>query len=181
MTVDADRVGSLEYYLGEFKGVAAAGWYKEDHAIVKTYYEFFQRFFAPEHLAKLEWPDVQAVGQHLHAMGMAIARGNAFGRPNHAIEHYRTSFEYFARGDDPLDLRLDRLRKDDAVQLKYIGESAWGEMAGQYFAAQHMLYNDRSQWSLSFLGIPYESGASRSFGTRFLAFSEAVQPIVEAY
>ncbi|MEP0547495.1 MAG: AAA family ATPase [Rhodothermales bacterium] len=177
-------VGKLEEdvraHLHEFATIANA-WFDQWNEL-GTYHDFFRRFFEPDHLSSLEWEDTQEVGRHLHSMqSMALARGNAFGRPNHEIEHYRRAFEYFARGEGPLAVRLDRLRTDEEVRLKYLGESALGEMAGQYFADEYSLFNERSRWALDFLGISHDESAGQSFGARFVAFSEAVATLIPLY
>lgn len=170
----------VEEALREYAAVAEA-WFAERGDDFGHYLAFFERFFDPGHLARLEWEDVQEVGKNLHSMqSMALARANAFGRPNHEMPHYRQGFEYLARGGDPLGTRLDRLRTDPAVRLKYLGESALGEIAGQLFAADYSLFNDRSQWARDHLRLPLDR-SGRSFGARFVAFSEAVAPVIPLY
>ena len=169
----------VEDHLRAFAEVAD-DWLTE-WAELGDYHTFFERFVEPDHLAALTWPDVQQVGAHLHSMqSMALARGNAFGNPNHPIEHYRQAFEFLARGDAPLADRLDRMRSDSGVRLMYLGESALGEMAGQLFADRFSLFNDRSQWAAEFLGLPREP-SGRTFGARFADFAETVAPVIPLY
>ena len=170
----------VERRLREFAEVADE-WFDTWEAFGDEH-EFFGRFFEPDHLAQVEWLDVQAIGEHIHALqANALARANAFGNPNHEIDRYRQTFEYLARGDDPLADRLDRVLGDPELKLYGIGPSTLGEIAGHLFADDHSLFNDRSQWALAYLGVPHPSGASRSFGAKVEAFSEAAGSVVPLY
>ena len=170
-----------EQYLGQFAERADA-WF-EANAGFSAYHAFFQHFFAPDHLAQLTWPDVQKVGQHLHAMqSNALARTRAFGNANHEMDYYREAFGYFARGNDPLAERLNRLRSSDSpIRLKYMGDSSLGEIAGQLFAADYSLLNERSRWAMGFLDLPAVKPKDTSLGHRFTAFSASVAPLVPLY
>lgn len=169
----------IKAYLAEFAEITDE-WFKR-WGEFGDYHTFFERFFEADHVAALEWEDVQKVGDHLHALGSnALARANAFGRRNHDIERYRHTFEYFARGEAPLHERLDRVLTDDDFKLYGIGKSSLGEIAGQLFASDYSLVNERSRWALHFLGIPI-GYVGRSFGREFVAFGEAVAPLVPLY
>lgn len=56
---------SLQDYLIEFKAVAAE-WF-EGCAFIKDNYDFFTEFFKKENLIKVNWPDFQEIGNHIHA------------------------------------------------------------------------------------------------------------------
>ena len=63
-----------------------------DH--VTAYHRFLQNFFRPEVLAKAQWPDIQQLGEHIHALQTnSLAKARAFGKPNAPMEHCRQAFE----------------------------------------------------------------------------------------
>ena len=172
---------SHDRHLQTFAAVADE-WLSSEAARLEERHQFFEAFFEPERLARAEWPDVQEMGTHLHSVGAnALARGRAFGNPNHPIEHYRRTFEYLARGADPLALRLDRLNTDPEFKLFGLGESVLGEIAGQLFADSHSLLNGRSEAAMARLGRWGPDEQKQPLGARFEAFGTAVAPVAEAY
>lgn len=172
---------ALDRHLGAFADVADE-WLTDDAADIEGHYRFFQAFFEPGRLARIEWPDVQEMGRHLHSMGAnRLAQARAFGNPNHDIAHYRRSFDYLARGEDPLSVRLDRLAEDPSFKLFGFGPSVLGELAGQLFADDHSLLNNRSEAGMAHLGRWSPVDQKRPLGPRFEAFSAAVAPVAAAY
>ena len=173
-------MNTLQEYLQEFAGIAD-DWFAERSVLLK-YYTFFQQLIEPETLARAQWQDMQAIGDHIHALGTnALARKRAFGNPNHPIEHYRASLHHLAHGDGPLPKRIDDLIHNPQYRIKYLGESSIGEMVGQIFADTYVLYNDRSDKALNILDIPLLFERGDKFGARYLKFNEAVAPVIAAY
>ena len=174
-------MAQLRSLLEDFAEIADQ-WFA-DRPFVEDNYRFLQSFFQPENLQAAQWEDFQEMGRRLHALSThQLAYKNAFGNPNHPIERYRSSFEYLTRGDDPLPTRLNRVEgNDEKYGIKYLSDSSIGELAGQLFANEYMMYNRRSQEGLKTLGRAPEYDRGDSFGERFVKLSEAAEPVVEAY
>ena len=161
---------------------AADEWFS-DRPFVREYHYFIQEFFQPEKLQEAEWEDVQQLGEHVHCFsGNHLARQRAFGYENHPIEHYRNAFEYLVRGDAPLTERLDAVsNRDGSYSIKYVSDSFFGEVAGQLFADEYLIYNGRSREALSNLGFDPKHERGESFGEKFVKLSQAAAPVVKAY
>jgi MoxR-like ATPase len=173
-------MSKLRRLLREFAD-GADEWFA-DHEFIEDQYDYLQEFFRQENLQEAEWEDFQKMGRQIHALTThEVAYERAFGDPNHPIQRYRKSFEYLARGDDPLDERLDEIQKnEDPHGIKYLSESSFGELAGKFFAEEYLVYNDRSQEALEYLGVEVP-GEGLSFGEHFVQIAEAARPVVEAY
>ncbi|WP_105010518.1 AAA family ATPase [Salinibacter sp. 10B] len=170
----------LKPLLKEFAEIADE-WF-EDREFLVEHYEFIQDFFRPENLQEAEWENFQELGKQIHALTTnPMAYERAFGNPNHPIERYRKSFEYLARGDDPLPKRLDEIQSNrEPYGLKFLSESSIGELAGKLFAENYLVFNRRSRKGLEYLGydIPTQG---LSFGERFVQLTETAQPVIEKY
>jgi hypothetical protein len=172
---------SIASYLAEFREIAPQ-WYK-DAGYLDEYYLFFRDFFKPENLAAAEWADFQKIGDHLHAFSRnALARANAFGRPNYPIEQYRESFDFLANGDAPLEQRMREFLEDNKKHTsKYLGKSAVSEIVGQLNADQYVFRNKRDIDAAAFLGLTptYEKGDD--VAAKFEKFNKAIDPVMDAY
>jgi len=75
------KESKIENYLNEFASVADE-WFKNT-TVVEKHFSFFESFFQKKNLESLTWEQVQKMGDYLHAANsLAIAKANAFGRPN---------------------------------------------------------------------------------------------------
>lgn len=168
----------LKNYLAEYKPNSKA-FLQENIAI--EFYKFFQEFFKKENLEKMEWKNLQEMGNYIHSFNsMAIAKKNALGNPNHPIEHYRNSFLYLLYGDDPLDLRLKNFVYDEKYKIKYFGNSVVSELMGQAFPEDFSIFNNRVRWCLKKFGlVPRTFG--KNFVERFLKLQEEIKPILDEY
>jgi hypothetical protein len=94
--IDASKQLKVSYF-EDFKRIAE-DWFKEN-SFIRDNYEFFNEFKRSDCLSTMKWEDIQKLGDHINAfMSLGIAKGNALGRPNHPIEHYRNSFIYLIYG-----------------------------------------------------------------------------------
>jgi 5-methylcytosine-specific restriction protein B len=171
----------MEELLREF-AESAEKWFAE-RPFVTAYYHFIQDFFRPEKLQTAEWSDFQSLANHLHSFNsVALAKGNAFGRPNYPIEKYRESFNFLAHGSGS---EVDRMRAfmgdKEAYASKYLGNSVVSELVGQLFADRFVFMNRRDIEAAEFLGIQpiYERGDD--FPTRFSKFNVALEQLFDAY
>ena len=155
----------------------------EEHTFVREYYQFITNFFEPGNLEEAQWEDVQELGKYLHAFNHnPLARARALGNPNHPIEYYREAFRYLANGHAPLEERLTNVvGGDGAYSITGMGPAAIGEIAGQLFADEYLLYNGRSKEALARLGLDPERERGETFGQKFVKLSRAAEPIVDAY
>ena len=171
---------SLQEYLTEFKEIAAE-WFEECE-FIKDNYEFFVRFFKKENLEKAEWTDFQEIGDHIHAFNsMPLAKMNAFGRPNHPIEHYRNSFLYLVYGEGSIEERINNFRNDEKYMVKHFGNSATSELLGYIFADKFVLYNKRDKFALSFLGIDPGFSYGDKLAQQFIKFNNSIKHVIEEY
>lgn len=168
-------------YLKEF-AVDADEWFREA-TFLEERFDFFKEFFKEEHLLKLEWDEVQKLGDNLHCFATnALAKKRAFGNLNHSIEHYRESFHYLAFGGDEPRKRIDSLSdKNGKHRLKYISDSAISELISYIMPDKYTFFNSRSKKALMLLGIEVESKRKESLGDKFEYFSEAIKPVNNLY
>lgn len=171
----------MEELLREF-AESAENWFGA-RPFVTEYYRFIQDFFQPEKLQTAEWSDFQSLANHLHSFNsVALAKGNAFGRPNYPIEKYRESFNFLAHGPGSEEDRMRAFMGDkEAYASKYLGNSVVSELVGQLFADRFVFMNRRDIESAEFLGIQpiYERGDD--FPTRFSKFNAALGELFVAY
>jgi hypothetical protein len=173
--------GLVQEYLEDFSNDADE-WFKEA-TFLEERFNFFSEFFKEEHLLKLEWDEVQKLGDNLHCFATnALAKKRAFGKMNHDIEHYRSSLHYLAYGDEDPRTRIDALSdKDGKYRLKYIADSAISELIGYIMPDKYTIFNSRSRKALSLLGIEVKKKRKETLGDQFENFSEAIIPLTELY
>ncbi|MEI6221437.1 MAG: AAA family ATPase [bacterium] len=170
----------LDGYLQEYKEVADT-WLKETEGVVKKHYDFFQSFFKKEKLEKIEWEDVQQIGNNIHAFNsLALAKKRAVGRPNHPIEHYKKVFIYLLNGKDPLEVRVSKIFSDKEYEILGFGKGSLSEILANVFADDFVLFNSRDIFALHLFGIPVNL-SSNDHAKNFLDFNEAVSPVRERY
>lgn len=171
----------LEDLLLEFAEVADK-WFAE-RPFVREFNRFIKDFFQPAKLQTAEWADFQLLANQLHSFNsVALAKGNAFGRPNYPIEKYRESFNFLAHGPGSEEDRMRAFMGDkESYASKYLGTSVVSELMGQLFAARFVFMNRRDIKAVEFLGIhpSYERGDD--FPIRFSKFNAALEPLFDAY
>ncbi len=167
-------------YLKAFSAKADQ-WFKRT-SFVKEYHDFFKNFFKKENLERIEWKDIQELGDRLHAPNTnAIAKANAFGRPNHPIEHYRESLLYLVYGSDEIKTRVRNFSDNDKYKITYFGPAIVSELLAQVFPEEFVIFNSRSQWALNLLEIEIERTRGERKIDTFFKFNELVRPIAEEY
>lgn len=171
---------TLQDHLQAFKSIAPEHFKTTE--FLEKYYTFFQDFFRIENLQNAEWPDIQTLGDHIHAFqSLALSRQNALGTPNHPIEHYRSVFIYLAHGDDPMEERIRNVLTHPEYGIKFFGESVWSEIIGQLFADRYVMFNYRDQFAIKLLGIDPGFNRGDTFADKYFKYNTAVQPVIEAY
>jgi len=171
---------SLTKYLQEFSTIADT-WFKEI-TFLEPNYRFFRKFFTKKHIKNAEWKDIQQIGEHLHAFSSNyLARTKAFGNPNHLIDHYRNSFLYLAFGKDPVKERISNFFDNKEYKIAYLGKGSVGEICGNLFADDYVLYNNRTIHALEVLEIDPSIDSRDRFGDQYIKLNEAITPIIAAY
>lgn len=152
-------------------------------AFLEPRHNYFQEFFKKDHLKNAEWSDFQEMGEMIHALATnRIAYKNAFGNPNHEIEHYRKVFLYLAYGEDDLSDRINAvLNKESEYYVKYLAESFYGELIGYVFPSEYVFYNRRDKEAIKFLELNINQKRGESFGEFFLRYNERIKPLFELY
>ncbi|MFH0730205.1 MAG: winged helix-turn-helix domain-containing protein [Pseudomonadota bacterium] len=177
---DGINPDDLEGLLLEFGEIANA-WFAESQFVV-SYWKFMQNFFQPENLEKLEWAEIQKLGDHIHSLHTnALARARAFGNQNYSIQQYRDSFQKLAHGEGSVEERMRWFLTDDSATSKYLGASSVGEIIGQLYADTHVFFNKRDEEAARFLGIDPGFVRGDDAARRFAKFNRAIQPIFEIY
>jgi 5-methylcytosine-specific restriction protein B len=181
MTEPVKAESNLSVLLKSFS-LEAAAWFRE-RPFVQEFHGFIQEFFDPERLQKAEWEDFQALSHRLHSLNsLAIAKGNAFGKPNYNIELYRSSFRFLAHGPGTVEERMRLFMTDNqAYASKFLGKSVVSELIGQLFGDRFVSMNRRDLDAAEYLGIhpSYPKGAD--FPAKFTRFNEALAPLFKQY
>jgi len=172
---------NLEGLLAEFANHADE-WFQNRMELIE-FHRFILDFFDADRLRLAEWHQFQALANHLHSLNsVALAKGNAFGRPNYPMEKYRESFEFLAHGPGSIEERMRIFRGDkEAYASKYLGDSVVSELIGQLFADKYVFMNRRDIEAAEFLGLTPSYPAGSDFPARFTAFNVALAPLFEAY
>ncbi|MBI5102824.1 MAG: AAA family ATPase [Nitrospirae bacterium] len=166
----------------EFAEVADNWFAAPERHFVVDYWKFMRDFFDAENLEKVDWPDIQRLGEHIHSLhSNALAKTRAFGNPNYSIEQYRKTLYTLAHGQGDVEERMRWFLIDDNAASKYLGSSSVSEIMGQLNADTHVFFNKRDEEAARYLGI--EPGFTRADddARRFAKFNQALRPIFEAY
>lgn len=167
-------------YLNEFKS-AAQDWFAKN-TFLQEFHRFYAEFFKKENLEKAEWADFQKMGEHIHSFNaLAIAKGNALGKPNHPIEHYRKSFIFLVYGEGTPEDRIRRFATDAEYKLKYFGNSALSEIFSWAFPDRFVMFNYRDVFAAELLEIKLKTPNEKGFIGKFLSFNEDIQPVMKEY
>jgi 5-methylcytosine-specific restriction protein B len=170
----------VEQMLKEFS-LIADDFFKNNASWLQERFDFFKKFFSQDNIKRLEWKDIQVLGDNIHAFkAMAIAKGNALGNPNMPIEDYRNNFEYLAYGKDRIDIKIDSILSGEH-KIKYFGESVITEIIGYVFSDEYVMFNQRDKVAVEFLGIDLGFSRGDTPGKKFLKYNNAVKPIIEKY
>ncbi|GFR36681.1 AAA family ATPase [Thermobrachium celere] len=171
---DIINSSNIEKYLYIFKEDAEE-WFKKNQFIYKNY-EFFNEFKKIENLQKMEWEDIQRIGDCINAFRMPLAKKRALGNPNAPIEKYRNSFIYLIYGEDPIEEKIDKLLNDNNYSLFGFGESAIGELVGNIFPDEYCIYNQRDKVALeNVLKVIPEYSKNDSYAIKYMKFNEAIK------
>ena len=170
---------SMINLLKEFASNSQQWFYQEPekrYELVKNNYHFFRSFFTKENLEKASWEDFQQIGSHLHTLNtLPIARGNAFGKPNHELNYYRQQFINLLNDNMPLQERIKNF------ELAYFGNNSLGELLGYIFPNNYAIFNQRSSSALEILDLPIETKRGEDFSEKFINFNNALTPLRQAY
>jgi 5-methylcytosine-specific restriction enzyme B len=173
----------IEKYLQVFKAEATE-WFKDRKEYLEDTHSFFQNFKKPEHLEKMEWEDVQELGEYINSYRMAIAKKRALGNMNASIEQYRNSFIYLIHGKDPLNTRIQNFLTNKEYQLFGFGVSVVSELIGNFFPDEYCYYNQRDKVALeNILELVPSYSRGDTFATKFMKFHETLKEnqVVEKY
>jgi len=171
----------LDSLLDEF-GAQAESWFA-DRPMVQSFHNFITEFFEPSRLQEATWSQFQELGNQINALNaLAIAKGNAFGRPNYPIEKYRASFHFLAHGTGSVEDRMRAFMKDrDTYASKFLGPSVISELVGQLFPDQFVFMNQRDIDAATYLGIQPTFPRGTDFPRQFMTFNAALPPLFQAY
>lgn len=178
----------VEQYLNEFIPIAEES--MDTNELFQRVYTFLPQFFTRDKLEKAEWENFQKLKDNTFCFSqMALAGANAFGKPNHPLEHYRKSFIYllFGKGDtrklqaEGIIERVGEVMSNPEYQIKYLGESFYSEILFFLFPEQFALFNYRSQWALKFLKLEITFPKGISFTDKMKLFHEQLAPLREHY
>ena len=173
---------SLEDYLKEFS-LIADDWFLNQPWLSENY-NFFETFFTNETLEKANWEDFQEMGNHIHAFNsLAIAKGNALGKPNLPIEDYKRIFNYLISKKDPINITINNLFKkyNGEYHLPFFGESTISELVAWAFSEKYVIYNARDTAALQFLGLTLGKIRGEKFGDKFLRYNEFLIDLCNKY
>lgn len=165
--------------LEKFASISKQWFYEEPerrYELVKTNYQFFQTFFTKTKLEHATWEEMKQIGNHLHTLNtLPIAKGNAFGRPNHEINYYRQQFINLLNNNIPLQERIKKFK------LAYFADNSLGELLGYIFPKDYAIFNQRSVSALEILNIPMETKRGEDFSEKFINFNKALTSLKQAY
>ncbi|MEH7495787.1 AAA family ATPase [Neobacillus niacini] len=165
----------VEKYLHTFKE-EAANWFKETEAYLQKSYHFFEQFKKHENLQKLQWENIQELGEHINTFNMALAKKRALGNMNSPLEHYRHSFAYLIDGNAPIANRIDHFISDEKYKLFGFGESVVSELMGNLFPEEYCFYNQRDKVAVeNILGLVPKYSRGDTFATRFIKFQDCLK------
>lgn len=154
----------------------------ERATFVEKYHEFFKNFFKKENLEKIEWKDIQELGEHLHAANsLALTKKRAFGNPNHPIQFYRDSFNYLAHGSEDIKTRIKEFAYDEKYAILGFGPAIISELAAQVFPEEFVIYNSRSKIALRLLGITIERKRGEKPIDVFFSFNDQIKSLKNEY
>lgn len=143
---------------------------------IKESLKFFKQFKNQSYLERMEWEDVQQVGDHINALLMPLARQRALGEMNASIEQYRKSFTYLIHGNDPINERIDKFLTDKQYKLFGLGQSVVSEIIGIVFPEDYCLYNQQDKVAVeNVLKINPKYVRGDSHGDKFLKFQQAIK------
>ena len=153
----------------------AKQWF-HDHDYLGESYDFYETFKKREHIASLEWKDIQALGDHVNAFRMALARKRALGYMNASIDKYRASFDYLIHGEDQIEYRMNQFLTNDSYNLFGFGASVLSELVGSLFPEDYCFYNQRDKVAVeNILGIQPGYARGDTFAGKFMKFQKSLQ------
>ncbi len=172
----------LETYLKEF-ALIADDWFRRQDWFQGTF-DFFTNFYDEKNIGKAEWANFQELGNYIHAFkSMAIAKGNALGKPNLPIEEYRRIFKYIKSEEDPINVTINNLYKkyDGSAFLPFFSDSSISELIAYAFPDKYVVYNRRDVKALEILGISVPKVRAEKFGDTFSRYNDILNSVLEQY
>lgn len=175
-TIDQRRA---RYFL-DFKRVGPE-WFGT-HRDAFLNHDFFLRFARKEHLEKAEWPDFQALGEHVRAFASRpVTRSRALGSPNHPIERYRQVFLRLLHDEaTPVEERIRRFLADEEFSVAFFPKAAF-EIVGQLFPDRFFVVDDRSREALPLLDLPSPRKRGDSPADEYFETTRLLEDLLPAY
>ncbi|MCK9329472.1 MAG: AAA family ATPase [Candidatus Cloacimonetes bacterium] len=173
--MDLQRIDKL---LLDFKNSA---WIKQNNDWLENQYRFFNTFFDKNNLSKIEWSNVQELGTKINAFNsMPLAKARALGNPNAEIQEYRDAFLYLIYGQDSDENKIQAFTHGE-YSLFGFGENVTSELVAYAFPDKYVLYNSRDKEAVEFLGIDLEFERGDNFGSKFIKYNKAIEPLIRRY
>lgn len=172
----------LNAYLKEF-ALIADDWFERQDWFQDTF-DFYTDFFKEDNLKNAEWVNFQELGNYIHAFkSMAIAKGNALGKPNLPIEEYQRIFSYIVSEEDPINITINNLYKkyEGNAFLPYFSDSSISEIIAYAFPNKYVVYNRRDVKALEILGINVPKVRAEKFGDTFNRYNGILTSVLDQY
>lgn len=141
---------NLKQYLNQYKNIADEEINK--HPETFKYYKFCQEFFQKEKIEKYEWEDFQNIKDNLNCYAnFHLAAKNAFGRPNHEIDHYKKVFLFMVDENIPIKERINTILNEGEYNIKYLKNGLY-EIIGYKFPKDYIIKNETSEVAIKVIG-----------------------------
>ena len=172
----------LDGLLQEFS-LVAVDWFQKQNWLEENF-SFFNHFFLRENIESATWETFQEMGNHLHSFNsLAIAKGNALGKPNLTIEEYKRIFLYLSEKSDPINISINNLFKkyQGKFYLPFFGNSTISELIAYLYSDSMVIYNSRSLAAINYLGITLQNKRGEKFGEFFQRYNTSIEDILVKY
>lgn len=151
MEENKDKIlSNLKNYLNQYKSLADDEIWK--HPETFQYYEFCQTFFQKNKIEQYEWKDFQNIKNNLNCyVTFPLAAENAFGKPNHEIEHYKKVFSYMLDESLPIKDRIKTIVNNNEYKISYLNNGLF-EIIGYKFPDEFIIKNSTSDVAIKVIG-----------------------------
>jgi hypothetical protein len=154
---------------------------------MKTNFDFIRNFFTKENINKIEWEDIQKLGEHFYCMNMPLAQKKAFGNPNGEIESYRKIFTEMINDDISVKEKFDKFKewnkqKDASTYgTKVLGDSFLSELLA-YISKECFIINNRTWTNLHYFFNNNEIKRNKiKDGNDYIKINEKIKEIEHLY